>query len=58
MKLEICSEKEMLELTNENFHEGSPDRNFFEIRRCFSKIAGKSADTAVNLVKTADALIL
>ena len=31
-----------------------PGRNFFEIRRYFSKIAGNSTDTAVNL-KTADA---
>ena len=28
---------------------------FFEIRRYFSKIAGNSADTAVNLLRTADA---
>ena len=29
--------------------------NFFEIRRYFSKIAGNSADTAVNALRTADA---
>ena len=32
-----------------------PGSNFFEIRRYFSKIAGNSADTAVNFPKTADA---
>ena len=32
-----------------------PGRNFFEIRRYFSKIAGNSADTAVNVLRTADA---
>ena len=29
--------------------------DFFEIHRYFSKIAGISADTAVNLLRTADA---
>ena len=28
---------------------------FLEIRRCFSKIAGNSADTAINALRTADA---
>ena len=32
-----------------------PGRIFFEIRRYFSKIAGNSADTAVILLRTADA---
>ena len=32
-----------------------PGRNFFEIRRFFSKTAGNSSDTAVNLLRTADA---
>ena len=33
----------------------NPGRNFFEIRRYFSKIAGNSADTAANFLRTADA---
>ena len=32
-----------------------PVRNVFEIRRYFSKIASNSDNTAVNLLKTADA---
>ena len=31
---------------------------FFEIRRYFSKIAGSSANTTVNLLRTADAPLL
>ena len=32
-----------------------PVRNFFEIRRYFSKIARNSADTVVNALRTTDA---
>ena len=32
-----------------------PVRNFFEIRRYFSKTAGNSADNIANLLRTADA---
>ena len=35
-----------------------PGRNFSEIRRYFSKIAGSSTDTALNLLRTADAPLL
>ena len=34
---------------------GEPASKFTEIRRYFSKIAGNSADFAVNLLRTADA---
>ena len=37
-----------------NLQDTNPGRIFFQNRRCFSKIAGNSADTAVNLLRTAD----